>query len=412
MSHVGRVARQTAFLTIAQFTGLGISLIGTILVARALGPEGRAVYAWLITLVGMAIQIALVAPPTVVRSVALTSPERLPATLVLLSLAGSLITLPLAAYVLIDEHIGREARPFLLLAWLTVPVTATTLALTTLLQIEARVLPVLAVHVWPRIIQVALLLFYWLKGGLDLSTAIAVFVFTAVLELVLALACLGPTMDSLRPSLRLVQRILALLGAGWIASLAVFAVPRIGLIVLGSHAPLEATGLYSVALTLQEAALIGPAAFGGVLITHVGRHGWFGRRTRVRGGASVLAFSAATCGIAAMIAPEFIALTFGPSFAPAAAALRILLVSVVLATLYQMCQPLLFSRGRPLPIAAPSLGACFVALTVALVAVPRLGVSGAILSNLAGFAALVLLAFAFSIGELRRPAAALPQPSP
>jgi O-antigen/teichoic acid export membrane protein len=405
MSHVGRVARQTAFLTFAQFTGLGISLVGTILVARALGPEGRAVYAWLITLVGIAIQIALVAPPTVVRSVALSAPERLPATLVLLSLGGSLLTLPLAVYVVLDEHIGREARPFLLLAWLAVPVTATTLAVTTLLQIEARILPVLAVHVWPRIIQVALLLYCWLTRTLDLRAAISIFVFTAVLELVLALACLGPKMDSLRPSVDLVQRILALLGAGWIASLAIFAVPRIGLIVLGSYAPLDATGLYSVALTIQEAALVGPAAFGGVLITHVGRHGWFGRRTRVRGGASVLAFSVSTCAIAAAIAPEFIALTFGPSFGPAASALRILLVSVVLATLYQMCQPLLFARGRPLPIAAPSLGACLVALAVALVAIPRFGVSGAILSNLAGFATLVVLAFAFSLGELRRPAA-------
>ncbi|NNM73115.1 oligosaccharide flippase family protein [Enterovirga aerilata] len=405
MSHVGRVARQTAFLTVAQFTGLGISLLGTILVARALGPEGRAVYAWLVTLVGIAIQIALIAPPAVVRSVALSAPRRLPATLVLLSLAGSLLTLPLAAYVLLDGHIGPEARPHLLLAWLCVPVTATTLALTTLLQIEARVLPVLAVHVWPRIIQVAFLLYYWLQGRLDLSTAIAVFVFTAVLELVLALACLGPRIDSPKPSLELVHRITALLGAGWIASLAIFAVPRIGLIVLGSHAPLDETGLYSVALTIQEAALVGPAAFGGVLITHVGRHGWFSRSTRMRGGASVLAFSASTCAIAAAVAPEFIALTFGPSFGPSASALRVLLISVVLATLYQMCQPILFSRGRAVPIAFPSLAACGIALAVALVAVPRLGVSGAILSNLAGFTALVVLGWAFSLVELRRPAA-------
>ena len=112
-----------------------------------------------------------------------------------------------------------------------------------------------------------------------------------------------------------------------------------------------------------------------------------------------------------MIAPEFIALTFGPSFAPAASALRILLVSVVLLTLYQMCQPLLFSRGRPLPIAVPSLGACSIALVVALLAVPALGVSGAILSNLAGFASLVVLALTFSIREIRRPAPAQPETS-
>jgi O-antigen/teichoic acid export membrane protein len=241
MSHVERIARQTAFLTVAQFTGLGISLLGTILVARALGPEGRAVYAWLITLVGIAIQIALIAPPVVVRSVALGNPERLPATLVALSLAGSILTLPLAAFVILDEHIGREARPFLLLAWLSVPITATMLSVTTLLQIEARVLPVLAVHVWPRIIQVGLLLGYSLHGRLDLGAAIWIFVGTAGLELLLAIACLAPKIESFRPSLELVRRIVALLGAGWIASLAVFAVPRIGLLVLGSEAPLEAT---------------------------------------------------------------------------------------------------------------------------------------------------------------------------
>ncbi|MDB5557387.1 MAG: hypothetical protein JWQ36_321 [Enterovirga sp.] len=402
MSHVGRVARQTAFLTVAQFTGLGVSLLGTILVARALGPQGRAVYAWLVTLVGMAIQIALIAPPAVVRSVALRAPERLPATIVLLSLAGSVLTLPLAAYVLLDGHIGPEARPHLLLAWLCVPVTATTLALTTLLQIEARILPVLAVHVWPRIIQVGFLVHFWLSGQLDLAAAISVFVFTAVLELGLALACLWPQIVSLRPSLGLVQQILALLGAGWLSSLAIFAVPRIGLVVLGSYAPLDATGLYSVALTLQEAALVGPAVFGGVLITHVGRHGWFGRRTRVRGGVSVLVFSAATCAVAAAIAPDLIALTFGPSFGPSASAFRMLLAAVVLATIYQMCQPVLFSRGRPLAIAGPSLGACLVALVVALVAIPAIGSSGAIISNLAGFATLAALGAAFALAELRR----------
>lgn len=393
MSHVGRIARQTALLSTAQFLGLGIGLLGTVLVTRALGPEGRAVYAWLLTLVGIAIQLALVAPPAVVRAVAVAAPRRLPATLVLLCLAGAVLTVPLAVYVLLDRHIGPEARPYLALAWLAVPVTATTLALNTMVQIEGRPGRVLAVHVGPRILQVAMIAGTAAAGRLDLPAAMTIFVLTSLVELALVLVCLRGRVDGFVPSLPLVRDVLRLLGAGWVSSLAIFAVPRIGLVVLGSYAPLETTGRYSVALTLQEAALVAPIALGGVLITHVGRHGVFGRRTQERGGLSILAFSAATCALAGLIAPQFITLTFGEAFAPAAGPFRIILGSVVLATLYQLCQPFLYARRNAVAIAGPSIGACLATLAAALLAVPRLGLTGAILSNVVGFATLAGLAF-------------------
>lgn len=396
MSHVVRIARHTALLTGAQFTGLGISLIGTVLVTRALGPESRGVYAWLLTLVGIAIQLALLAPAAVVRAVAVSAPARLPGTLLLLCLGGALLTGPLAAYAFLDPHIGADAQPFVALAWLAVPVTATTLSLATLVQAEARILPVFLIHVAPRIVQAILLGLLAASGRLDLPAAIEVFALTALVELAAALACLQGRLDRLRPSAALLRRFVGLIGGGWLSSLAIFAVPRIGLVVLGSSAPLEATGLYSLALTLQEAALVGPAALGGVLITHVGRHGWFGRKTQLQGGGGVLAFSLLTCGAVALVAPLLIPLLFGPAFASAADPFRLLMVSVVLATLYQLRQPLLYARGNPGAIAAPGLLASLVALATALAAVPRLGVGGAILSNIAGFATLAALAFVLS----------------
>lgn len=399
MSHVGRIARQTALLTAAQFLGLAVSLIGTVIVTRSLGPEGRAVYAWLLTLVGIAIQLALVAPPPVVRAIAVSSPPSLPATLAALCIAGAVLTAPLALYVLLDETIGRASRPYLALAWLAVPVTATTLALNTLVQISDRTRPILLVHVGPRVIQIALIGALAATGRLNLTGAITIFVLTSVVELSFAVACLPGSLGGWRPSLSLMRAALALLGAGWLSALAIFAIPRIGLIVLGSYAPLEATGRYSVALTLQEAALVAPVALGGVLITHVGKHGRLGRRMRNEGGLLVLGISVVTCSLAAIVAPEFVTLTFGAAFAPAATSFRLLLISVVLATCYQLCQTLLYNRGRPMPIVAPSVAACLVALATALIAIPRLGVPGAILSNVLGFATLAALGFLFA----RRP---------
>ena len=401
MSHIRAIARQTAVLTASQTIGLIVSLVGTVLVTRALGPDGRAVYAWLLTLAGIATQLALVAPPAAVRAIAVDEPENLPATLVVLCLAGALATVPLAVYAMEDPTIGREARPYLGLAWLTVPVASATACLFTLVQIEGRIGSVLLVQVGPRVMQALLAAALFFAGALTIRTALGMFLLTLTTELAATLFLLRARLGRPRPSLPLVRAVLRLLEAGWLSSVAIYAVPRIGLLVLGTQAPFEITGRYSVALTLQEASMVAPVALGGVLITFVGRHGGPTRLTRRRAALGVIGVTLATCAGAALLAPLFVETMFGAPFAPAAASYRLLLISVALATAYQLCQPLLFQTRSALAIATPALAAFAVASGTAFAAVPRLGLDGAILSNVLGFGTLAGIAVLFAVRQRR-----------
>jgi O-antigen/teichoic acid export membrane protein len=60
----------------------------------------------------------------------------------------------------------------------------------------------------------------------------------------------------------------------------------------------------------------------------------------------------------------------------------------MLATLYQFCQGILQARGRSSQILGPPVLALITAVPVALVSIPSLGLQGAVLGTVCGFAVL------------------------
>ncbi|MBV9076290.1 MAG: hypothetical protein JO048_02260 [Methylobacteriaceae bacterium] len=392
MSNSRRIARDTALLTGGQLAGVALTIVPTVLITRTLGPDARGVYAWVLTVAGFGIQLATLAPLPAVRTLAERGDRRLPATLATLAWAGTLVTLPLLAYAWFDPAIGARFRPLLLAAWLAVPLTATSLSLSPLIQIRGVARQILTAQIAPRAAQFAIAVALFATGLLTLTTAIWIFPTIAAIELGLVLLVLGRGIGDFRPSPRLMRRAAALLGAGWVSAISLFILPRIGLVVLGTTGALATTGQYSVALTLQEVSMLAPAALGGVLVTHVLRHGSPGWRTGLKALAIVLVPMGAAFAGAGFAAPLIVQVIFGPAFLPAADLYRLLLISVFLGTVYQLCQPFLFRDGRH--IAVPAAGGLAVAAVVAIVAIPTLGVIGAVLSNVLGFLSLMLIAIA------------------
>lgn len=399
MSRARRIVHDTAILSAGNFLGLAISLVGTVAVTRALAPDGRGVYAWLLTVAGIAIHVATLAPAAAIRATTDARDGRVAATLTLLCLGGSLLTLPLAWIAVRDGAIGAAARPLLPIAWAAVPITAIATALGTLVQVHGRPWQIVAVQSVPKVVQTALILVLWPLGMIDLATAVWLYLVAALAGLGLVLVFIGQPGRDFVPSLSLTRDIAALLGAGWVSGLAISCLPRVGLLVLGSQAPVEVTGQYSVAFTLQEATVVLPTAIGAVLISHVRRHGAATRRVQRKTALLVLALMALVCAGSAAIAPAAVPLLFGEAFAPAALLYVELLAGVMLASVYQLCQPLLFKRGRVLHLTAPSLVGLALATGVALATIPGLGVVGAVLSNVAGYAVLA----AFSAWAVWRP---------
>lgn len=386
------VARDAAILAAGSYAALGCSFAGTVLIARALGPDGRGLYAWLLTLVFLAVQLATLAPAQAVRALVAERggvPAGLPAGLVLVGLAGSLAGLPVLAYAAHDPALGAAASPYLLPAFAAVPLAAATLCLQGVLVAAGRVALFAAAQTLPRLLQFGAVLWLSARGELDLLHALWLGPAAIGLELLLTAAAIGPRDLLARPRLAELRTVGRRLGEGWLAALALFLLPRIGLLALGATAGAASAGQYSVALTLQEVAGLAPAALGGVLISRSGA-----ASGSPRAGAIFLAAAAAILLAGWWLAPLLVPLVFGADYAPAAAILRPLLGGTLLFTGVQLLQPALWRDRRRGAPAFPAVAAAATAGLVAFWAVPRYGEAGAIASNLAGFAVLAVAATA------------------
>jgi O-antigen/teichoic acid export membrane protein len=397
-----RLVAETLLLASAQIAALAVAFLATVLIARALGPEGRGVYAWLLTLVGIAVQVAALASHQTVRAIfpQVGEDRAFVPMLMALSLFGTLLGLPLLIYALAELPAALDHR-LVFAAWLAVPLTGAAVPLLALVQIGARPWPIFAAHVGSRAVILTVVAVLWAANVLDLATAVWINTGAAGLQLTILLVLLRARL-SLRSNLALARRVAGRVGAGWVAALALFALPRVSLVMLGSRGMLAEAGYYSVALALYELMIVLPVSASGVLTTHLARGPV--ARAGPRSALLLLGAMGALSLAAGVLAPVLIPLVFGVPFAPAVGPFQMVLGVVMLGTLYQFCQGALQARGRPLPILLPPLLGLVTALPVAWLAVPAHGASGAVISTLAGFAVLAAAALAL----LRRPVVSSP----
>jgi O-antigen/teichoic acid export membrane protein len=87
-------------------------------------------------------------------------------------------------------------------------------------------------------------------------------------------------------------------------------------------------GYYSVAAQVGDALAIFPATVALVLFPNLVRNEHTRWRSTVRAALVVAAILAATCGVAAIVAPWFMRVAFGPAFVPGAQVLRLMLPGV------------------------------------------------------------------------------------
>lgn len=394
-----RLVEQTLLLTFAQLLGLAVGFGATIVITRALGPEGRGLYAWLLTLTAIAVQVAALASNQTVRGLAreFAAEPGFLATLIALSVGGTLLGLPLLAYAWRALPAGIDPS-LLWVAWASVPLTAAAVSTIALVQIRERPWPILWAHIGPRLGLVLGAAMLWAAGRLDLASAIWLNTAVAVAQLVIVVALIPPG-SARRPRLALARRMARLLGAGWSASLALFVVPRVPLVMLASSGMVAEAGQYSVAIALFEIMVVLPVSASGVLTTHLTAAP--GARPGLRPIAMLAALMGAACLVALVAAPVLVPLLFGTAFQPAVRAFQQLLVAVMLATLYQFSQGILQARGRASHILAPPLAAVMTVVPVAFVSIPTLGLAGAVLGTACGFAVLAAVSLWLAFGRDR-----------
>lgn len=133
----------------------------------------------------------------------------------------------------------------------------------------------------------------------------------------------------------------------YLISLLAYLVLRGNVFLLQRYYGARELGYYSVAAQVGDALAIFPATVAIVLFPALVRNDQGRWRSTVRSTLIVAAILAATCGIAALAAPWFMRIAFGPSFVPAAQVLRLMLPGVFGLGLTTVLSTYLAAIGMP-----------------------------------------------------------------
>jgi O-antigen/teichoic acid export membrane protein len=388
-----RLARESLQLVGGYGMGLVLGLVGSILLARGLGDEGRGVYAWLLTLQGLGIQLASVVTYQAARQLAAKHPEKmwpkLIGTVSCLSVAGIFLALPVLVYGVLEPHIGQHHRGLLVLLFIVAPVYAMAVGWSGIFLTNTTWIRTLIYSVGLKSIALVGIVVLVLFKILTLTTAIwlqivAILWFAALIVILVRIPLQKWEFDWV-----FLQKIRNNLGVNWLVGLFLFALPKLATVQLGASGQLAATGHFAVALTLFEAALNIPTLAASVLITHFTRHssGNIGRAKATWALAGSMGIAAVVGGL---LAPWLIPFLFGAGFTNSVQPFQILMICLVLASLHQAWLSQLISQEHKIAQVVPALTACVVVLAAGGWFIPAGAAIGAALATLLGYVILVV----------------------
>jgi O-antigen/teichoic acid export membrane protein len=365
-----------------------IGVVSSVLVARALGPDGRGQFAAAIAIGAIAVQFANLGLHasntwTVSRDPGLLGP--VVANSLLVSIVGGIAA---GAIVGIVAAILPAAVPIkgtlLLLAMVSVPSGLAYLYLTNLLIAVRRIKANNLIELASRLGAVALLV--WLVVARVISPELVVAVSVAVLALgaCAALYLLTSTAEaSLRPRLVVLRTNLGYGGRAYWAALLSFLVIRFDLILVANMRGSTEAGYYSVAVSIGDLLYLPAVVVGALLFPRLAAMVDAGQRwaiaaTMARGIAVLFVVGAI---LAVVLSDWLVRLLFGEEFAPSAAAFRWLAPGIVALAVHTVLMNYLAAVGMPLVTMVGPASGLTLSFILNLALIPPLGAIGASLSS-------------------------------
>jgi O-antigen/teichoic acid export membrane protein len=385
-----RILTGEAFQLIANYVGgLLIGLIGTVLLTRALGPEDRGIYAWLLTLFTLGISAALLAQYNLVRKLGAERPESLwpslVGPLVILNLLGCILAIPIFIWAF-SQPLGQTHGPLLMLVMLGIPLMAMASVFSGFIHLRRQLWDTLGSSYLFRLTITGLLVLAWVWHVLSLPLAVFLgTLFAGMLMALIAYQWLGIPWRQWQWSFRILHGQGQFLGASWLAGLAIFAAPKVPLLLLPHYVSLTELGIFSLATTLLDIALLVPTAATSVLVSHFARSG---HSTNGQNQAlwALFALTAAMAVFSYVTAPYLLPWVFGPAFAAAAEPFRWLLLALLLQAPLATLSSAATARGQPLGVVLPPLLGLVATTALGLWLMPTHGLTGACWAIIAGYA--------------------------
>jgi O-antigen/teichoic acid export membrane protein len=394
-----------------------LSLANVLVIARALGAEGRGHVAFLTAIAWLTASLSTLGIQEANANLAAAEPatrRSLATNSVLLSLLlGGCTVAALAALIAVVPAVGGDADPTL--RWLTfafVPVIILQFLLRFLVQADYGFAVANAAYLLAPITNVLVNGLFAAFGALSVGTAVTVWLVGQALEVVILACYLQLRLAGFgRPDLGLVKRALGFgmkAHAGRVMQLGNY---RLDQWLLGAISGPRELGLYSVAVAWAEALWYLPTALAYVQRPDLVRAKADEARQRA---AAVFRAAAVVTGVSALVmivaAPLLCVGVFGSDFRGSIDDLRVLVAGAFGMMALKLFGNALVARGRPV-LQSIAIGAGFVCTVVLdILLIPPLGGLGAALaSTLAYSAAGLVVGIIFLRALGARPAELVPR---
>lgn len=373
------IVGQSALLWIAQMAGILISVAAGIFITRALGPEGRGVYTWLLTLASVGASVALFGMDISNRRFAAAQPREIPALLRLnlwvIFVGGGLAAVVLGIIAYSQPASGQN--PLLIaLVMLSVPLGALPMALWQVLQAQGRISKMAWVILLPKVLMAAGAAFLLSMAWVSLSAALLVNFSASLLGAALPLWYLSGALREpghLRPLVYL-KTVWRTCSAAYAAGLGYYLMQKCDVLLVGLFLGKAATGYYGVASNMVDIMMTPVLVISGLLATRLAA-GTGGLPRKVLGLTMLMTVSG--CMFTYFVAPWVIPFLFGAAFTPAVPVLQLLCPAVVALAWFALMQNALTANGRPRHLPIPPIVGSVANITLNIVLIPRLGLAGA-----------------------------------
>lgn len=368
--------------------GVVLGLLTSVLIARALGPEGRGAYMYPLVLAAIAVAISHLSLEH--ANVHLASTRR--ADLRLLAgnsgliaiLTGSIAVLGMISALLAAPGAFAGVEPgWIVLLALSIPFGLHQLYMAGLAQLAYRLRALNMNQLIAGLAHLVAILILWLTGWLSAGGVLGVWVGIGILHWWLTCRSLQPV-ASLRPRLVpwLFRRSLAFGASIHLGMVLLFLHLRVDVIMLKHFSGLADVGLYTLAVFMAEALWLATDSVASASLPHqVETRGHGAAKLTARICRMNLALGGVVAGILALLALPAVRLLYGEAFLPAVSALWVLLPGVVAFGIQRPCGAHLLRLDRPFTISAVLAAAVLLNMILNMLWIPRWSIVGAALAS-------------------------------
>jgi glycosyltransferase involved in cell wall biosynthesis/O-antigen/teichoic acid export membrane protein len=379
-----------------RLSGYAVGFVASILIARALGPTGRGLYAYPVALLGIVMAFGHVGLEFAQIHMAGQGRDlrHMWANAAVFSVAAGIACWASVAGILAIDPRAAGGLP---LSWIAIPMGLVPLLLmslywASLLQIDGRLMGATWASWFGVALQaIAIAIMFFLHDLTPFRVLVLQWLTNGSAWFFLLLACYRAGLVNLRIDRGLLRRSVVFGVKVYVAQVFLYLVLRVDQVLVGRYAGFRQLGLYALATTVAELLWLLTDPLAAALIPHMVR-ARVGDDRRLSFAMARLSMSISTIAAIAgwFLAPVVIPIVYGRGFAGAAPALRLLLPGVVALAAARPLGSVWVKEGQ---VVLPSvLGLVALGLNVALnlLLLPRIGIRGSSIASSICYGALAL----------------------